>query len=250
MLFLRGAKKIYHYYLSDDKVFVRKLSDMIGFVPANLAIFKLAFYHKSSSNSNSNTSKIQQNNERLEYLGDALLSTIVADYLFNKYPGADEGFLTKMRSKIVKRQTLNEIAEKMSIDIILKEYNRTRLSQSMLGNTLEALVGAYYIEKGYNMTKEFVVKKMLRRFINIHELENYDDNYKSQLLEWCQKHGKEINYEVLSKYKIDNRDCFKIAVLIDGQSHGSADDFNKKSAEQLASEKALKSLGVIQTIEA
>ncbi len=189
-----------------------------------------------------------RNNERLEFLGDAMLGMVVGEYLFCKYPGSDEGFLTKMRSKIVKRKSLNEIANKMELADLLSHYNQgTRISPSMLGNSLEALVGAIYLDAGYHKTKRFIIKRMLRGgYLNIHELETYDDNYKSQLLEWCQKHNKIITYRVVSKYKQDKRDRFKVAVVVDDEEISQADDFNKKSAEQSASEKALISLGVIQ----
>jgi ribonuclease-3 len=220
------------------------MRSLIGFTPSKLSIFKLAFYHKSASNDKMNAIT---SNERLEYLGDAVLGTIVAEYLFKKYPNKNEGFLTKMRSKIVKRQSLNKIADKMGLDVILNEYNQTRLSRSMLGNALEALVGAVYLECGYNGTKRYVINKILRSYLDIHELEEYDDNYKSQLLEHCQKNGQVVTYKMLAKYKFDKRDRFKVAVMIDGKKLATADDFNKKSAEQTASEKAMHTLGLITT---
>ncbi|MCB9285518.1 MAG: ribonuclease III [Lewinellaceae bacterium] len=215
---------------------------LLGFVPSNLAIFKLAFAHKSTQ---SEKSYALQNNERLEYLGDAVLGTIVAEYLFKKYPNANEGFLTKMRSKIVKRKSLNKVGEKMGLDLFLAEYNPTRLSRSMLGNAVEALVGAIYLEQGYEPTQRFVIRKILRNYVDVHELENYDDNYKSQLLEWCQKNGQTVNYKLVARYKFDKRDRFKVAVLVDGNKVAMAEDFNKKSAEQLASEKAMQILGIL-----
>lgn len=234
--------RIYNRFLAPDKDLAERLRPLLGFTPANLAIFKLAFSHKSS-----NTEKTySNNNERLEYLGDAVLGTIVAEYLFKKYPNSDEGFLTKMRSKIVKRQSLNKIADKMGLDMILAEYNNTRLSRSMLGNAMEALVGAIYLESGYQQTRNFVIRKMLMNHVNVHELESFDDNYKSQLLEWCQKNGQTVTYKLLARYKFEKRDRFKVAVMVDGQKVATADDFNKKSAEQLASEKALVALGILQ----
>lgn len=235
--------RFYNFYLSDDKGLARKMRSLIGFTPSQLSIFKLAFYHKSASNDKMNAIT---SNERLEYLGDAVLGTIVAEYLFKKYPNKNEGFLTKMRSKIVKRQSLNKIADKMGLDVILNEYNQTRLSRSMLGNALEALVGAVYLECGYNGTKRYVINKILRSYLDIHELEEYDDNYKSQLLEHCQKNGQVVTYKMLAKYKFDKRDRFKVAVMIDGKKLATADDFNKKSAEQTASEKAMLTLGLIK----
>jgi len=240
---IRPIRRFYNYFLSEDREFARRLRQLIGFTPSNLGIFILAFSHKSTS---SEKAYAIQNNERLEYLGDAVLGTIVAEYLFKKYPNGNEGFLTKMRSKIVKRKSLNKIGDKMGLDMLLSEYNPTRLSRSMLGNAVEALVGAVYLEKGYVGTKRFVIKKILRSYVNVHELESYDDNYKSQLLEWCQKNGQSVSYKLLARYKFEKRDRFKVAVMVNGKKVATADDFNKKSAEQSASEKAMASLGILE----
>jgi ribonuclease-3 len=234
-------RKFYNHFLSSDRQFARSVANIIGFTPSNLQIFKQAFSHKSALDPKLHT---VTSNERLEYLGDSILSTIVAEYLFQKYPNSNEGFLTKMRSKIVKRKTLNRIADDMGIDVVLQENNDTRLSESMKGNALEALVGAIYLEKGFDETKEIVITKILRRHLNIQDLEDKDDNYKSQLLEYCQKNGSEIDYRVIERFKMENRDRFKIAVYVNGKEIASGEDFNKKSAEQNASYKALKSLGI------
>ena len=238
---MRVIRRFYNYYLHPDKELARRLKQLVGFTPVHLQLFKLAFFHKSTF---STRDYAISNNERLEFLGDAVLSTIVGKYLFKKYPNSDEGFLTKMRSKIVKRNSLDEIADKMGLDLFLANYNQTRLSKSMLGNALEALVGAVYIEVGYERTKQYVVRRILRKYLDIHELERFDDNYKSQLLEWCQKNGHSIEYKVVAKYKSEKRDKFKVAVFVDGRKMGTADDFNKKSAEQLASERAMTTLGM------
>jgi len=239
---LRFIFRFYNFYLSEDKAFARRLRGILGFTPAYLSIFKLAFSHKSGS---SEKGYAIQNNERLEYLGDAVLGTIVAEYLFKKYPNSNEGFLTKMRSKIVKRKSLNKIGDKMGLDVLLSEYNNTRLSRSMLGNAVEALVGAIYLECGYKKTMNFVVRKMLHNYVDVHNLEKVDDNYKSQLLEWCQKNGQSVNYKLLARYKFEKRDRFKVAVMVNGQKMATADDFNKKSAEQMASERAMVALGIL-----
>jgi ribonuclease III len=246
MVLLRYIFKFYNLFLSEDRAFTRRLQSLIGFVPARLSIFKLAFSHKSTS---SEKGYAIQNNERLEYLGDAVLGTIVAEYLFKKYPNSDEGFLTKMRSKIVKRKSLNQIGDKMGLDVLLNEYNNTRLSRSMLGNAVEALVGAVYLEKGYVGTKRFVVRRVLRGYVDVHELETLDDNYKSQLLEWCQKNGQKVDYKLLARYKFEKRDRFKVAVMVNGKKVATADDFNKKSAEQRASEKAMQQMGILEADE-
>lgn len=231
-------KRYYNFFLSPNRDLAKRLRPILGFTPSNMSLFQQAFFHKS--NNHTITTKGQRyNNERLEYLGDALLSTIVAEYLFKKYPSSDEGFLTKMRAKIVKRKTLNYIGDEMGLDMLLLEYNNTKLSKSMLGNALEALVGAVYLERGYDSTKRFVINKILRSYLDIHEMEQSDDNFKSQLLEWCQKNGKDVAYEVLDRFKVDKRDRFKVAVLVDGDRMAEAEDYNKKSAEQSASELAL-----------
>ena len=241
---MRFIRRFYNYYFHPDKELARRLRSLVGFTPIHLSLFKLAFFHKSTF---STRDYAIANNERLEFLGDAVLSTIVGEYLFKKYPNSDEGFLTKMRSKIVKRNSLDEIADKMGLDLFLANYNQTRLSKSMLGNALEALVGAVYIEVGYEKTKQYVIRRILRRYLDIHELESFDDNYKSQLLEWCQKNGRSIEYKVVAKYKSEKRDKFKVAVYVDGKKLGTADDFNKKSAEQLASERAMAAMGILSS---
>ncbi len=235
------VREVYNYYFSRDKDLAKKLRNILGFTPKNLSLFKLAFYHKSM---NDQKTQNNQHNERLEYLGDSILSTIVAEYLFKKYPVQAEGFLTKMRSKIVMRKTLNDLASEMGLDIILSNYSQGKLSKSMMGNAFEAMIGAIYLEKGFEDTRDYVINDILLKHLNIHALEVQDDNFKSQLLEWGQKNNVGVDYKLLAKYKQDKRDRFKVAVLIDGDEVARADDFNKKSAEQTASQLALKRLKI------
>ena len=246
MPLIRLLLRLYNLYLSPERDFARRVRDLVGFAPARLSIFRLAFAHKSNQRVDRATGQSSaNNNERLEYLGDAVLGTIVAEYLFKKYPDTDEGFLTKMRSRIVKRKSLNAIGDEMGLDVFLTELNRVRLSSSMLGNAVEALCGAVYLERGYEGTKRFVIRRMLRPYVDIHALETTDDNYKSQLLEHCQKNGKAVAYQLVEKFKRDRRDRFRVGVLVDGERVAEADDFNKKAAEQLASRRALEFLGAI-----
>jgi len=235
-------RKFFNYYISPDKELARKLKDILGFTPRNLKLFEQAFFHKSMNNTQGVTG--HSNNERLEYLGDAILSTIVAEYLYKKYPLQDEGFLTKMRSKIVKRKTLNRIADRMGLDILLSDYSHGKLSQSMLGNALEALVGAIYLEFGYRKTRDYIIESILMQHIDVHKLESLDDNYKSLLLEWAQKYGKIVEYKLIAKSKLNKRDRFKVGVFIDGSQVASAEDFNKKSAEQIASSSVINKLEI------
>ena len=244
LLVVKAVRRIYNRFFSSEKELVTRLRRLLGFTPAYLNVFKLAFSHKSSNDNNRQQPYGGQNNERLEYLGDAVLGTIVAEYLYKKYPTADEGFLTKMRSKIVKRKSLNAIGYDMGLDEILSTYNNTRIARSMLGNAVEALVGAVYVERGYVGTTHFVVQRMLRNYVDIDTLETYDDNYKSQLLEHCQKNGQKVDYEILKRFKQDKRDRFRVAVTINGRRMAVGEDYNKKSAEQQASRRALKDLGI------
>lgn len=240
---VKPFRKFYNAFLAEERHLAHRISAIVGFVPSHLSLFRLAFHHRSSTNEDS-ASPLKMSNERLEFLGDAILSSVVAEYLFKKYPTGSEGFLTKMRSKIVKRKTLNQIASEMGLDDILNHYNDTQLSDSMKGNALEAFVGAIYLEQGYARTRRIIISRILRRYLDIHELETQDDNYKSQLLEYCQKSGREIDYQLRQKYKFEKRDRFRIAVVIDHKEIALAEAFSKKSAEQLASQKAMEILGI------
>jgi len=234
-------RKAYNLYFSKNKQLTHKLSDALGVIPKKLYLYELAFLHKSFQENNS---KYRFTNERLEYLGDAVLSAVVGEYLFKKYPYEDEGFLTKMRSKIVKRKTLNEVSQKMGLDKILGEYAVGKVSNSMAGNALEAVVGAIYLDTGYTKTQRFIIKNILRNHIDINELENTDDNYKSQLLEWAQKHGKSVVFSLNEKEKLNGRDFFKISLFIDNKKISESDAYNKKAAEQKASSIAIKKLKI------
>lgn len=234
-------QKIYNYFWSKDKHFIRDIRDLLGFTPRNLLLFKQAFIHKSNQEVRS-----EKSNERLEFLGDALLSTIIAEYLFKKYLYRDEGFLTKMRAKIVRRSTLNDVGRDLGLDVFLKQYNQVALSNSMLGNALEALIGAVYMEKGYDYTRDFVIVRILQVHLDIADLEKKDENFKSRLLEWCQKYNKTLEYELIRKFRLQKRDRFQVAVVVDGRQISEASDFNKKGAEQIASQKAMDQLGLLR----
>lgn len=247
-------RKFFNYTFSSDKGLVRELTKILGFIPIHIHLYKRAFTHKSLTSKEAkdnppNKSKkcYPSNNERLEFLGDAILDSVTAEYLFRKYPTQDEGFLTQMRSKMVNRKALNKIAGRMELDLFLRQFGATRISQTMMGNTFEAFVGAIYLDVGYNRTKKFIINRMLRQYLDVHELETTNTNYKSQLLEFSQKHQHTIQYDVLRHYRTkNNRERFKIAVLIDGKTVAMAEDYSKKSAEQKASEKALKQIGVLK----
>jgi len=240
-------RKIYNYYFSPQKVFVKSLSDMLGFIPRFLPFYEQAFTHRGQEENLPAGEKYPLNNERLEFLGDAILDAATAEFLFKKYPTQDEGFLTQMRSKIVNRKTLNGIAQKMNLDVFLRARSRqpNNISLMMLGNTLEALVGAVYLDSNYAKTKQFVYK-LLKQYVDIHELENLNDNYKSLLLEYCQKHHKKLHYELLNQTRADGkREKFEIGVKIDDVLIAYSHAFSKKTAEQQAAHLALEKLNLL-----
>lgn len=184
------------------------------------------------------------NNERLEYLGDAVLSAIVAEYLYKRYPYQGEGFLTEMRSKIVGRATLNKLGKKIGLPQLV-EYNKTTqgVFKSRDGDAFEALIGAIYLEKGYDFTKKVFINRLITRYIDVDELANTDWNFKSKLLDWGQKRRKKINFVVTRSFYPDNdhsRKQYEVCVNIDGKPYESSIDFSVKSAEQLAAEKTYK----------
>lgn len=240
-------RKFFNRHFSKDKALITSLAKVLGFVPTRLHFYRRAFTHKSIQSLHKESDKrLKFNNERLEFLGDAIFGSVIAEYLFKKYPTQNEGFLTEMRSKMVNRRMLNHVAAQMDLDLFLRHFGATQIGQTMMGNALEAFVGAIYLDVGYIKTKQFIIRKILRRHINVHQLERINYNYKSQLLEYGQKFQKPITYKVLNRYRTKgNRERFKIAVLIGGEQFSTAEDYGKKSAEQNASRKALIKIGVL-----
>ncbi len=212
---------------------------MIGCSPTNLSIYHLAFKHSSVFN------KTPLNNERLEHLGDSVLGMIVTNYLYNRFPFKSEGFLTEMRSKIVSRHQLNNVALDLGLDTFI-QYNESDISslKSLHGNALEALVGAVYIDKGYRVTERFFLNKVIKMYFNVEELESIVFNYKSKLLEWGQKNDRDVEFRLINESVIDKRPIFKIGVFIDGKEIAISEDYNKKTAEQKAAEKSYSNLNI------
>jgi ribonuclease-3 len=213
---------------------------VLGFAPGTLSLYKTALSHRSVKES------ADENNERLEYLGDAILSGIVADYLFRRYPYKGEGFLTEMRSKMVNRQTLNEIAVKMGlkkITIYNKSDGSLKVSQ-IFGNTLEALVGAIYTDKGFNQTKQWVLKRIIIPHMFIEDLETLEINHKNKLYGWANKNGKNLEFETLDEHFENGRRLFTVGAVVDGELIAEGKAYNKKDASQVASQIAVDKLGL------
>ena len=200
-------------------------------------MYFLAFKHSSLSREKQEL--INHSNERLEFLGDAVLGSIIAEYLFKKYPFKDEGFLTEIRSRIVNRDSLNNLARKVGIGAIVRfDQKNTQLQHVILGNTLEALVGAVYLDKGYLRTKKFVIDKLIQPYFDLETVVNVNTNHKSRLIEWAQRQGKEIKFDLVdSKNTGRNNREFSIQVIIGDKLFGLGQGFNKKKAEQSAAEK-------------
>lgn len=218
---------------------------MLGFVPGNLSLYRLAFRHKSVAQAVKKG--IKNSNERLEFLGDAVLGSVVAEVLFKLYPYEDEGFLTELRSKIVNRVNLNQLARRLGFEQLIqydtRMVNSTRQS-SLLGDAFEALVGAIYLDKGYDFTKNFLINHIIKSHIDIHKLEQTETNYKSKLIEWCQRHGKDITFELIENQQGESNKLFTVQVMVDGDVLGSGKEFNKKNAEKLAAERACEALSI------
>ncbi len=223
------------------RLYNRQLSNILGFSPGNMNIYTTALSHRSVREGT------DQNNERLEYLGDAVLSGIVADYLFMRYPYKGEGYLTEMRSKMVNRQTLNEIALKMGIKkvtIYNKSDNSLKVSQ-IFGNTLEALVGAIYLDKGYNRTKRWIFKRIITPHMFMEDLENLEINHKNKLYGWANKNGKVLEFETLDERMEKGRRLFRVGAVVDGELISEGKAYNKKDASQIAAQVAVDKLGII-----
>jgi len=223
-------------YFSEDKDLFHAIKNIFGFYPGNIFLYKLAFRHKSAAEEIREGTKIS--NERLEYLGDAILSAIVADFLFKKFPYHDEGFLTEMRSKIVSRSSLNKLSLKLGIDnLILANKESNSHFKSLKGDTLEAFIGAIYIDKGYVFTRKIIIERIINVHFDIDELMVIELNFKSKLIEWVQKEKKSIDFKVIEEIGTGYNKQYVVEVLIDNTGFGKGQDFSIKGAEQIAAEK-------------
>ncbi len=224
-----------------DKDLRRQLRNVLGLAPRKLNLYKTALSHRSIREGT------DENNERLEFLGDAVLSSIVAHFLFMRYPYKDEGFLTEMRSKMVNRNQLNEIALKIGLKKITF-YNRfdnsLKISQ-IFGNTLEAVVGAVYLDKGYKKTQQWVSQHIIYPHLFMQDLEILDINQKNKLYGWANKNGKNLEFETLEEKVENGRRLFTIGAKIDGILIAEAKAYNKKDASQVAAQIAVEKLGLL-----
>jgi len=224
----------------DTIAFAGQVYQVLGIRPGNIALYKAALSHRSVKE------HAAENNERLEYLGDAILGAIVADYLFKRYPYKDEGFLTEMRSKMVNRQQLNDIALKMGLKKVTQynKYDNSLRGSQIFGNTLEAVVGAVYLDKGYTATQKWVLKNIIIPHLFIEDLEQVDINLKNRIIGWASKNGKQLEFEMMEEKPENGRRLFTIAAVLDGEVIATGKGFNKKDASHLAAQAAIEKLGI------
>ncbi len=236
---MKFGGSFFERFFPKDKQLKKSLENLLGYSPGNLSIYKLALSHRSQSRN------AEENNERLEFLGDAILGAIIGEHLFKKYPYKDEGYLTEMRSKIVNRQQLNEVALKIGLKKLMF-YNRNEglISNTIFGNAFEALIGAVYLDKGYDKTRRFVLKRILLPYIDIDELETTETNFKNKLYSWANKNNRILDFETIDETKEGARKLFTIAIVVDGERISTGKAFNKKDAGQIAAKAAIEILGI------
>ena len=221
-----------------DKRLTLAIKTIVGSKPFNLRLYHLAMRHSSAAELNQFGFK--ESNERLEYLGDAVLGAVVADYLFKKYPFKDEGFLTDIRSRIVNRESLSNIGRQLGLDKIVQYDSSLRKEsyRTICGNALEALIGAVYLDKGFDHCKEFIEKRLLAPYFHLDTLVNTVHNHKSLLIEWAQKENRQLSFEIIESELQKNNKEFTAAVVLDSETLSTGKGSSKKKAEKDAARKA------------
>lgn len=237
MFFFTGRNNSTHILEKQD--FSLKLKNILGFKPDNLRLYEIAFIHRSASFTLDHGRKV--NNERLEYLGDAVLDAVLSDHLFELFPDANEGFLTKIRSRIVNRDVLNQLAVSLGIDkILVSNINVLHPTRNLYGDAFEALIGAVFIDKGFKKTKKLILNNILLKHLNINEIVSTDTDYKSLVFEWVQKNKSKLVFTYKEEYDFDlKKSIFSTTLIIDKKEYGEGHGSSKKEAEQEASRQAL-----------
>jgi len=225
-------------YITNKQEFASSLKKIIGFHTHNLRIYEVAFIHRSASFSLTDGQRI--NNERLEFLGDAVLDAILSDYLFEKFPDASEGFMTKIRSRIVNREILNQLAISMGIDrILISNVSSAHSTRNLYGDALEALIGALFVDKGFKKTKNLFIKRVFNKYLDLETIVEIDSDYKSLVFEWIQKHKSNLTFEHKEEYDFKlKKSVFSATLIINNEEFGKGQGASKKEAEQEAAGKA------------
>ena len=227
--------------LRKDKEPYLRLYSIMGFYPHDLSLYRVALMHRSTTSTNRQMRHI--NNERLEFLGDAILGAVVADIVYERYKDQQEGFLTTLRSKIVKRETLNDLAVKIGLDKLVIHSDRIASSHNnyMNGNAFEAFIGAIYLDRGYDFCMSFIKERILQYYINIDKMSQKEENYKSKIIEWCQRYQCQFDFVITNeKMEAGNAPKFYAEVVIEGLTCGKGTGYSKKESHQNASHQAFK----------
>jgi ribonuclease-3 len=230
-----------HYLLRcKDKSFARRLYKILGFYPRNIAVYREALIHRSLNHYRPQEQK--KDNERLEYLGDAVIETVVSDILYHYFPKKKEGFLTSVRSKIVQRSSLNRIAKETGLVELIQSTHINRTHNSFIsGNAFEALVGAIYLDRGYPHCYRFFEERIIGKHIDIEKVAKEDDNFKSKLIEWSQKTQYKVEFELVNENIVGtNSPTFRSRVCIEGIEAGTGFGYSKKESQQLAAKEAMR----------
>ena len=241
---LKPVRRLYRSVFNLDKELVRAIAGITGTTPDNLRLYKFALTHTSFVRQSA--ANKHETNERLEFLGDAVLGAVVAEYLFKKFPYEDEGFLTEIRSRIVNRESLNHIALKIGLNLLVRvdTSNPSMRHKSVNGNALEALVGAIYLDKGYDTTRRFILNKLVKPYVDMHQLVNTVSNFKSKLIEWAQSQNLDIRFEIVKRKQQGNTTEFTSEVYIGEKPVAVGKGLSKKKADQAAAEKSLEILKI------
>lgn len=218
-------------------IFFDAIQQIVGFKPVQIEYYKKAFTHRSSNKTDVDGRAM--NYERLEFLGDAMLSAIIAAYLYKEVPSGDEGYLTKMRSKIVSREHLNELGKELKlVDFIESKVTSQNFGDNIHGNIFEALVGAIFLDQGFEGCERFIYKRVISPNVDIERLEGKVISYKSLVIEWCQKEKKQFSFEVFDDNGINNQRYFGVKLSIDNKIVAKSRATSKKKAEEIASKRA------------
>ena len=223
-----------------DKTLAFTIRQIVGGKPKNLGLYKLALQHTSASKDIPN-SGFRESNERLEYLGDAILGAVIADYLFKKFPYKEEGFLTDIRSRIVNRESLNNLARKIGLNklIVFDGNRKTALThKSMNGDALEALVGAIYLDRGFKYCRKFIIKRLIGPHYDLDKIILTNLNFKSLVIEWAQRENKSLRFEIIEEKGDIHHKEFIAQIIIDEKPFTTGSGYSKKKAEQSAAEKS------------
>jgi ribonuclease-3 len=228
---------IFNSHSKEDGDFFLGMTKILGFKPKDLQIYKKAFLHRSANQKDKQGNPM--NYERMEFLGDSMLGTIISKHLYKKVPGGDEGYLTKMRSKIVSRKHLNELGKDLNlIHYVESKIPKTHFGENIHGNVFEALVGAIYLDRGHKYCERFINERVIEPYVDIEQLEGKVISYKSLVIEWCQKQKKEFQYIVYEDTGNDPVKHFAVKLTIDNKVMAKARATSKKKAEERASKRA------------